>query len=99
MAAYSASLYLIMEAGAALPPDDRRQAFARLDPGVRSDLAAIAERMQKQNPAVQDAATRAYDEFLRANRVEDGTASYGRALTLILASPIYDALGSFRAGR
>jgi hypothetical protein len=97
--AYSASLYLIMEGVAALPPDDRRPAMQRVDPDVRSDLAKIAERMQRQRPAVRQAAGRAYDGFLKANRVEDGTASYGRALTLILASPIYDALGSFRPNR
>jgi hypothetical protein len=97
--AYSASLYLIMEGVAALPPDDRRAAMQRVDPEVRSDLAKIAERMQRRQPVVQQAAERAYDGFLKANRVEDGTASYGRALTLILASPIYDALGSFRPNR
>ncbi len=97
--AYSASLYLIMEGIAALPPDERRPATSRLDPEVRSDLSRIAERMQRQRPAVRQAAHRAYDGFLKANRVEDGTASYGRALTLILASPIYDALGNFRANR
>jgi len=97
--AYSASLYLIMEAVAALPPDERRAAMGRVHPDVRADLAKIAERMQKQRPAVRQAATRAYDEFLKANRVEDGTASYGRALELILASPIYDAMGNFRATR
>jgi hypothetical protein len=97
--AYSASLYLIMEGVAALPPDERRQTMRRIDPDVRSDLTKIAERMQRQRPAVRQAADRAYNEFLKANRVEDGTASYARALTLILASPIYDALGTFRANR
>jgi hypothetical protein len=97
--AYSASLYLIMEGVAALPADARRPAMARVNPDVRADLEAIAERVRKQRPAVRDAADRAYDEFLKANRVEDGTASYGRALTLILASPVYDAMGNFRATR
>lgn len=95
-AAYSASLYLIMEAAAALPPGARRTAVSGLDPAVRADLRAIADRVQRQqHPAVQDAAQRAYNEFLKANRVEDGTASYGRALTLILASPVYDAMGTY----
>jgi hypothetical protein len=95
-AAYSASLYLIMEAAAALPPAVRRTAVSGLDPAVRADLLAIADRVQRQqHPAVQDAAQRAYNEFLKANRVEDGTASYGRALTLILASPVYDAMGTY----
>jgi len=97
--AYSASLYLIMEGIAALPPDDRRAAMAGIDPDVRADLEAIAERMAKHRPIVRRTAERAYDEFLKANQVDDGTASYGRALQLILASPIYDAMGSFRPNR
>ncbi len=97
--AYSASLYLIMEGVAALPPDDRRAAMARVDPDVRADLEAIAKRMSRQQEIVRRTANRAYDEFLKANKVEDGTASYGRALQLILTSPIYDAMGSFRPNR
>ncbi|MEO8483557.1 MAG: DUF3810 family protein [Acidobacteriota bacterium] len=93
--AYSASLYLILEAGGALPPAARKQAFARLDPGIRSDFEQIAKRMQRQKPQVQRAAFRVYDEYLKANTVEDGTASYGRALTLILAPPLREALNQY----
>jgi hypothetical protein len=96
--AYSASLYLIREATVALPTDMRIEATNRLDPGVRSDLAAIAERLQQEQPAVHRAANEIYDEYLKANRVEDGSASYGRALSLILSSPIHDALVNYRLG-
>jgi hypothetical protein len=34
---------------------------------------------------------------LKANSVEDGTASYGRALTLILSDPFQAALNSYTA--
>ena len=98
-AAYSASLYLVMEAIAALPAGDRREALRRVDANVRADLQAIAERRSRQQPVVREAASRAYNEFLRANRVEDGTASYARALRLILASPVYDAMGEVRRDR
>lgn len=94
--AYSASLYLILEAGGALPGSARAKAFTTLDAGVRADLAQIAERMSRQQPQVQRAASRVYDEYLRANRVEDGTASYGRALTLILSPELRSALNSYR---
>ena len=94
--AYSASLYLIMQTQAAMPADARRQALGRLHPGVREDLAAISERLQSEDPRVQRAAERVYDEYLKANRVEDGTASYGRALELILSKPFRDALSSYR---
>jgi hypothetical protein len=94
--AYSASLYLITEVWGALPPAARRRAFAGLDAGVRDDLAAIARRVEReQRPAVEHAATRVYDQYLHANRVPDGVASYSRALTLILSRPIRDALKSY----
>jgi hypothetical protein len=94
--AYSASLYLILEAGGALPREARAKAFTSLDAGVRADLAQIAERMSRQRPRVQRAASRVYDEYLRANQVEDGTASYGRALTLILSPALRAALNNYR---
>ena len=94
--AYSASLYLILEAGGALSGEVRSTAFAGLDDGVRADLRAIAERMQLQKPQVQRAAFRVYDEYLKANQVEDGTASYGRALTLILSPPLNEALRDYK---
>ena len=50
---YSASLYLVMETARAMPDDVREKAMARLDAGVRADIDAIANRMQAQNPAVQ----------------------------------------------
>jgi hypothetical protein len=95
--AYSASLYLILEAGGALSGPARAKAFASLDAGVREDLGQIARRMSRQRPQVQRAASRVYDEYLRANQVEDGAASYGRALTLILSPKLREALNSYRA--
>ncbi|MEO8071008.1 MAG: DUF3810 family protein [Acidobacteriota bacterium] len=90
---YSASLYLISEAYGALPPGARRQAFSQLDAGVRADLSEISRRATRQEkPKVQAAASRVYDNYLRANRVEDGNASYSRALTLILAPTLRAAL-------
>jgi hypothetical protein len=96
--AYSASLYLITEAAGDLPPAARRAALAKLADGVRTDLELIANRVEAgQRPEVQRAAFRAYDQYLKVNQVQDGTASYGRALTLILASPMREALNDYRA--
>jgi hypothetical protein len=94
---YSANLYLIMETAAALPVESRRRVLPRLDAGVREDLAAIGRRMETERPRVRRAASRVYDEYLKANRVEDGTASYSRALRLILTPPFRDALPAYRA--
>jgi hypothetical protein len=48
---------------------------------------------------VQRTTARVYDEYLKANRVSDGTASYGRALTLILSPPFRDALSTYTVSR
>lgn len=97
--AYSASLYLIMESAGALPGPARDAVLKRLEPGVREDLDAIAQRMRRENPTVQRAASEVYDEYLKANRVEDGTASYDRALSLILSPPFRDALSGYTISR
>ena len=97
--AYSASLYLMMETAAAMPPDARQELLARVDPGVRSDLDAIANRLSKQSPSVQRTASRVYDEYLRANRVSDGNASYSRALTMILSPKMREALSGYTVSR
>ena len=100
VAAYSASLYLIAEAAAALPVEEREKAMARLDTGVKTDLDAIAERMRsEQHPRVQETTSRVYGQYLKANRVEDGVASYRRALTLVLSSPFREALSTYTVSR
>jgi hypothetical protein len=55
--------------------------------------------MSKQSPDVQRTASRVYDEYLRANRVADGTASYSRALQLILSTKLKDALAGYTISR
>jgi len=97
--AYSASLYLIMEARAALPADRAQFVTSQLDPGVRSDLDAIADRLKNRRPEMQMAANRVYDSYLKANRVSDGTESYARAVTLILMPPFRDALSRYQFRR
>ncbi len=97
--AYSASLYLIMEARVGLPDDRAQFVTSQLDPGVRSDLDAIADRLKNRRPDLQRAASRVYDQYLRANRVSDGTDSYQRAVTLILLPPFRDALSRYQFRR
>jgi hypothetical protein len=95
--AYSASLYLIGEAGSSLPRDRWRAVAGHLDPAVRRDLDAIARRVEREQPVIQHTAARVYDTYLRANRVGDGVASYSRALTLILSPALRGALAQARA--
>jgi hypothetical protein len=98
-AAYSASLFLITESAAAMPGAARQPLMDRLDANVRADLDAIARRMAREHPRVRQTTDRVYGEYLRANRVADGTASYGRALKLILSSPFRDALSGYTISR
>jgi hypothetical protein len=70
-----------------------------LDPGIRADLSAVAERLSRRDPAVQRTAFHIYDNYLRANHVQDGVASYSRALTLILSPQMREALNDYRADR
>jgi hypothetical protein len=95
-AAYSASLYLIMEASAALPPEQRKTLMARLDADVRTDLEAIAARMHKESPTFSNLTGQVYDRYLKVNRVEDGTGSYRRALALILSPKIKEAFNQYK---
>jgi len=93
--AYSASIYLIMEAAGRLPDQTRSRVLARLDPGVRADIGAISRRMLQQNPQVHRVASRVYDGYLQANGVEDGVADYGLALRLIMSPPLRQALTNY----
>jgi hypothetical protein len=97
--AYSASVYLIGEAGSSLPRDRWRAVAGHLDPAVRRDLDAIARRVAREQPTVQRTAARVYDTYLKANRVGDGVASYSRALTLILSPTLRVALAQARVPR
>ena len=96
---YSASMYLLVEAGDALPAHVWRDVLAQADPGVREDLVALAERLKLIQPAVQATSFKVYDEYLKANQVEDGVRSYSRALQLILLPVLRDQLNGLRFDR
>lgn len=85
LARYSGWLFLYREALGALPAARRGDVAARLEPGPRADLAAIAERHRRYvQPALSTAGWRVYDRYLKANRIEAGTASYGTVVRLVL---------------
>jgi Protein of unknown function (DUF3810) len=81
---YSGSVLLYQELAASLPRSERLPIAARLAPGPRADLVAIARRQQQVNPHVSTAGWRVYDQYLKANRVESGTASYAEVVRLVL---------------
>ncbi|MGE0705728.1 MAG: DUF3810 family protein [Vicinamibacterales bacterium] len=86
---YSGWLSMLSDAVRVLPPGERERIMKDLDPGPVSDLRAVAaRRIRNVNPTVSRAGWRVYDQYLRANRVESGTASYGEALQLALGTDL-----------
>ena len=83
--AYSGWLFLYEELSRAVSGPDRSALSASLAPGPRADLRAVRERFLRDvNRRVADAGWRVYDSYLRANRVEAGTASYDEVVRLVL---------------
>jgi hypothetical protein len=83
-AAYSGWLFLYWQISSEVGAADRQHLASGLQTGPRQDIAAVAERVrQGQIPVVRDAGWRVYDEYLKANRVEEGVRSYGLVLTLL----------------
>jgi hypothetical protein len=82
---YRAALATYGHAAAQLSREDRRSLMP-FDDGPRQDLRAIRERYQRATPLVRDAARGAYDSYLKANRVEEGIASYDAVIRLMLGT-------------
>jgi hypothetical protein len=88
---YSGWLFMYVVAAGALPESDRDALAERLAPGPREDLRAIAERRRRNvRPRLSQASWRAYDRYLKANRVESGAASYQEVLRLVLGTRFGD---------
>jgi len=82
---YSGWLFMYGEALTALPVGERAALAARLRAGPRDDLRAIRDRLARHvSPRVSRVGWRVYDSYLKANRVEAGTASYDEVLRLAL---------------
>ena len=83
-AAYSGWLFLYWQVNSEVGGADRQHLASALQDGPRQDIAAVAQRVrQGQIAVVRDAGWRVYDEYLKANRVEEGVRSYGLVLTLL----------------
>lgn len=82
---YSGWLFLVNELARAVRDADRDAMTTALGPGPREDLRAIARRIQQHvSPRVSAAGWRAYNQYLKANRVERGVASYAEVVKLVL---------------
>ena len=85
-AQYSGWIEAFRYAVAALPRNERRALTERLSPRVLADMRAINERLGRADPAVSGFARNVYDSYLRAQGVEEGIASYGAMLRLMLGT-------------
>lgn len=86
---YSGWLFLYNEVLAGLPRDRAQPVRAALSDGPRADLRASRERdLREVNPRVSGAGWLVYDQYLKANRVEAGTASYAQVVQLVLGTDL-----------
>jgi hypothetical protein len=92
----SAAMFLLTEAGGALPPPVWRSVLAETDAGVIDDLRALNERLRDIQPEVRAASFKVYDSYLKANSVPDGVLSYSRVLQIVRLPIFRDQLNGLR---
>jgi uncharacterized protein DUF3810 len=90
-AQYSGWVALYWQVSSEVDESDRTAIAKTLGDGPRRDLNAIVDRIRRsEQPWLRDAGWRVYDQYLKANRVEEGIRSYGAVLTLILRARLDD---------
>ena len=83
---YSAWMFLLRHLLIHLSAEARIEMWQALGAGPLEDYRAVSARIGQSNPTVTRGARRVYDQFLRANRVEAGIASYGLVVDLVLGT-------------
>ena len=84
-ARYSGWLFLYWQVNGEVDDAGRARLTNVLRAGPRRDLEATVERLRRgQLPWLRTTGWRVYDQYLKANRVEEGVSSYGAVVTLIL---------------
>lgn len=84
---YSGVLHALSYSLSALYDQDRdrhRELVALLSPGVKRDFQAKREFWARYEGPLEDISRRMNDAYLKANRQEDGVASYGRMVDLLI---------------
>lgn len=86
---YSGWLFLYGEVIGALPREVARAVSASLESGPRADLREARERAAREvSPRLSSAGWQVYDRYLKANRVDAGTASYAEVVQLVLGTEL-----------
>ena len=84
-AQYSGWLAVYWQVTGEVDRTERSTIDRALGEGPRRDINAIVARIRRsEQPWLRNAGWRVYDQYLKANRVEEGIRSYGTVLTLIL---------------
>jgi hypothetical protein len=92
-AQYSGWMAVYWQVSSEVGQSDRAAIAKPLDAGPKQDLNAVVERIRRsEQPWLRDAGWRVYDQYLKANRVEEGIRSYGAVLTLILRARLDDGV-------
>jgi hypothetical protein len=90
-AQYSGWLFLYWQVSGEVGEQARARLGTAVEPGPRRDVEAIVARLRRGRwPMLQRAGWAAYDQYLKANRVEEGIRSYGEVVTLILRARFED---------
>jgi hypothetical protein len=90
-AQYSGWLFLLWQVRAEVPPADRDALDKALDSGPREDVAAVVARLRRgTSPQLRRVSWAAYDQYLKANRVDEGVRSYSRVLDLLVTARFSD---------
>jgi len=88
---YSAWVFLFPHLLRHLGREQRDRLWQEIDAGPMEDFRAVSDRVSQAVPLVRNGANRVYDRYLRANRVDDGIASYGAVVDLVLGSTLGEA--------
>lgn len=84
-ARYSGWLFLYWQVTGEVDEAGRARLAGALGEGPRRDVDAVVDRLRRgELPWLRTTGWRVYDQYLKANRVEEGVQSYGAVVTLIL---------------
>jgi hypothetical protein len=86
LARYSGWLDLYLHLRGDVPTEPRRRIDAALAAGPREDVAAIGRRLSAAQPLVQRLSWRTYDQFLKANHVDEGVRNYDEVVRLVVGT-------------
>jgi hypothetical protein len=85
---YAGWSFLVPRLVSALPADRQSALWAQVGRGPLADFAAVRARLSRTIPVVRQSARRVNDQYLRANRVASGVASYGEVLQLAVGTDL-----------